>query len=166
MFLLITQNLTYRRSSKEGIKGMEKTKKGFSMIPNQLIYDKKLSNEAKILFCYIRSLSENYRITDFQCALGISQLKKLDKSKKKKKILYNSYIKEIRKFKEFFVPLKSEKNSCDPHWHLFPIIFNKKSIIILFLLKIIGNKCQCGSQLFFSDFNGTKNSLNFLISLM
>lgn len=73
-------------------------------------------------------LSENYRITDFQCALGISQLKKLDKSKKKKKILYNSYIKEIRKFKEFFEPLKTEKNSCDPHWHLFPIIFKKKKI--------------------------------------
>ena len=31
------------------------------MIPNQLIYDDRLSNEAKILFCYIKSLSSNYR---------------------------------------------------------------------------------------------------------
>jgi hypothetical protein len=40
---------------------MEKAKKGFAMIPNQLIYDDRLSNEAKILFCYIKSLSNNYR---------------------------------------------------------------------------------------------------------
>jgi len=40
---------------------MEKTKKGFAMIPNQLIYDENIGNEAKVLFCYIRSLSENYR---------------------------------------------------------------------------------------------------------
>ena len=40
---------------------MEKVKKGFAMIPNQLIYDENIGNEAKVLFCYIRSLSENYR---------------------------------------------------------------------------------------------------------
>ena len=40
---------------------MEKTKNGFAMIPNSIIYDDKLGNEAKVLFCYIRSLSENYR---------------------------------------------------------------------------------------------------------
>ena len=36
-------------------------KKGFAQIPNQLIYDERLSNEAKVLFCYIKSLSSNYR---------------------------------------------------------------------------------------------------------
>ena len=40
---------------------MEKVKKGFSQIPNQLIYDDRLSNEAKVLFIYIKSLSSNYR---------------------------------------------------------------------------------------------------------
>ena len=40
---------------------MENFKKGFAQIPNQLIYDNRLSNEAKILFCYIKSLSSNYR---------------------------------------------------------------------------------------------------------
>jgi len=40
---------------------MEKVKKGFAMIPNQVIYDDRLSNEAKVLFCYIKSLSSNYR---------------------------------------------------------------------------------------------------------
>lgn len=40
---------------------MEKVKKGFAQIPNQLIYDPRLSNDAKMLFCYIKSLSDNYR---------------------------------------------------------------------------------------------------------
>ena len=40
---------------------MENFKKGFAQIPNQLIYDNRLSNEAKVLFCYIKSLSSNYR---------------------------------------------------------------------------------------------------------
>jgi hypothetical protein len=41
---------------------MDKPKTGFSQIPNQLIYDQNLSNEAKMLFIYIKSLSANYRI--------------------------------------------------------------------------------------------------------
>jgi dTDP-4-amino-4,6-dideoxygalactose transaminase len=72
--------------------------------------------------------SENYRVTDFQCALGISQLKKIEIFKKKKKYLYNYYLKKINDFKEYFTELKNEKNCSDPHWHLFPIIFNKKNI--------------------------------------
>jgi len=35
--------------------------KGFSMIPNQVIWDEDLSNNAKLLFCYLRSLSDKYR---------------------------------------------------------------------------------------------------------
>ena len=31
------------------------------MIPNALFYDERLSNEAKVLWCYIKSLSEDYR---------------------------------------------------------------------------------------------------------
>ena len=41
---------------------MEKVKKGFAMIPNQVIYDSNLSNDSKMLLCYIKSLSDNYRI--------------------------------------------------------------------------------------------------------
>ena len=40
---------------------MDKVKKGFAQIPNSLIYDDNIGNEAKVLFCYIKSLSENYR---------------------------------------------------------------------------------------------------------
>jgi hypothetical protein len=38
------------------------SKKGFTMIPNQLIIDDGLSKEAKALFIYLRYLSPNFRI--------------------------------------------------------------------------------------------------------
>ena len=38
------------------------SKKGFTMIPNQLIIDEGLSKEAKALFVYLRYLSPNFRI--------------------------------------------------------------------------------------------------------
>ena len=38
------------------------SKKGFTMIPNQLIIDEELSKEAKALFVYLRYLSPNFRI--------------------------------------------------------------------------------------------------------
>ena len=41
-------------------KGMTKNK-GFSMIPNQVINSLELSNDAKMLFIYIRSLSPKFR---------------------------------------------------------------------------------------------------------
>ncbi|NND23951.1 MAG: hypothetical protein HKN86_04585 [Acidimicrobiia bacterium] len=38
------------------------SKKGFTMIPNQLIIDEGLSKEAKALFIYLRYLSPNFRV--------------------------------------------------------------------------------------------------------
>ena len=73
------------------------------------------------------SLSGNSRITDFQSSLGISQLKKLNKFYKKKFLLHKIYTKAYKKYKDFFVPLKKNIN-CNPHWHLFPILFNKNFI--------------------------------------
>tara|TARA_Y100000033_G_scaffold179_1_gene189 strand:- start:58 stop:456 length:399 start_codon:yes stop_codon:yes gene_type:complete len=71
---------------------MEKVKKGFAMIPNQLIYDENIGNEAKVLFCYIRSLSENYRIlrnSNLARKLGVS-LNTLQKAKKE--LVDNNYL--------------------------------------------------------------------------
>jgi len=37
------------------------SKKGFVLMPKAVLLDEKLSNEAKVLFCYIRSLSDKFR---------------------------------------------------------------------------------------------------------
>ena len=50
-------------------------KKGFIIVPKQLILDARLSNSAKVLFIYIRSLSENFRTlrnSNLKQKLGIS----------------------------------------------------------------------------------------------
>ncbi len=36
-------------------------KKGFTKVPNALLLDERISNDAKMLFCYIQSLSVAYR---------------------------------------------------------------------------------------------------------
>lgn len=50
-------------------------KKGFIIVPKSLILDSRLSNNAKILFIYIRSLSENFRTlrnSNLRQKLGVS----------------------------------------------------------------------------------------------
>mgnify|MGYP003140266120 FL=1 len=77
-------------------KGFMKNK-GFSMIPNQVIWDEDLSNDAKLLFCYLRSLSEKYRTLRNKTLLyklGIS-LNTLQNCKAE--LIKNGYLKVIRK---------------------------------------------------------------------
>ena len=58
----------------------------------------------------------NCRITDFQCAFGISQLKKLDKVLKKK-LLAKKYIEKISFQKNIEFPLINKKK--EHAFHLF-----------------------------------------------
>jgi DNA-binding transcriptional MocR family regulator len=62
------------------------------MIPNSIIYDDKLGNEAKVLFCYIKSLSANYRNlrnSNLCKKLGVS-VNTLQKAKKE--LVDNGYL--------------------------------------------------------------------------
>ena len=77
-------------------KGFMKNK-GFSMIPNQVIWDEDLSNDAKLLFSYLRSLSEKYRTLrnkTLLIKLGIS-LNTLQNCKAE--LIKYGYLKVIRK---------------------------------------------------------------------
>tara|TARA_Y100000593_G_scaffold79067_1_gene146957 strand:- start:4129 stop:4512 length:384 start_codon:yes stop_codon:yes gene_type:complete len=67
-------------------------KKGFVMIPNALFYEDRLGNEAKVLWCYIKSLSTNYRNlrnSNLCQKLGIST-NTLQKAKKE--LVENGYL--------------------------------------------------------------------------
>ena len=72
------------------------------------------------------SLGYNYRLTDFQSALGISQLKKLNIFLIKRKKIANIYIKELKKISYIELPYK--KNYIEHAYHLFPIKINFKKI--------------------------------------
>ncbi len=76
----------------------------------------------------IHEAGSNYRITDFQCALGISQLKKLNNFVRARRKIASIYLKELKNDERFVLP--KEKIDCYHSYHIFPlqINFNKLKI--------------------------------------
>ena len=68
----------------------------------------------------------NYRLSDINCALGLSQLKKINFFLKKRKKIYQQYLKEFKNFSQNIVIPKYSKN-IESSYHLFllNIAFNK-----------------------------------------
>ena len=80
----------------------------------------------------------NLRLTDFQCALGISQLKKIDKFVNKRKKIATNYKKKLKKIKDIEI-INHNENYVSSH-HLFLIHlknFNhkKKDLLIKYMMK-------------------------------
>jgi dTDP-4-amino-4,6-dideoxygalactose transaminase len=72
----------------------------------------------------MQMLGFNYRITDFQCALGTSQLKKLDKFIQRRREIAGIY-NDAFKGNDFF-DLPVEKDYARSSWHLYPIRLKDK----------------------------------------
>jgi len=70
----------------------------------------------------MKILGRNYRITDIQCALGISQLRKLDlfvQERKRLSQIYTKYLSELG-----FVDTPITKDYVKHAWHLYTILIN------------------------------------------
>ena len=63
--------------------------------------------------------SFNYRITDIQCALGQSQLKKLNRFIKRRREIVARYNKAFENVKEIIAP--AEEDYVRSSWHIYPI---------------------------------------------
>ncbi|MBU2540204.1 UDP-4-amino-4,6-dideoxy-N-acetyl-beta-L-altrosamine transaminase [Patescibacteria group bacterium] len=61
----------------------------------------------------------NYRITDFQCALGLSQLKKINRFIKRRREIVVIYNRAFKNIKEIITP--TEKDYVKSSWHIYPI---------------------------------------------
>ena len=73
----------------------------------------------------IKKLGNNYRLSDINCALGLSQIKKLNKFINYRKKVFLFYKKELEKFKKYIrLPNYNEKNYSS--YHLFLISLNLK----------------------------------------
>ncbi len=70
----------------------------------------------------MQELGYNYRITDFQCALGISQLKKLDKFLERRREIANQYNEAFKEISELTIPITNYQSSITKSaWHIYVI---------------------------------------------
>ena len=76
--------------------------------------------EAGIWAYDMNELGYNYRITDIQCALGISQLKKLDKFIEKRRKLAELYDEILGEFSSAVLPPHRIEDQ-NPAWHLYAL---------------------------------------------
>ncbi len=68
----------------------------------------------------------NYRLSDINCALGLSQLKKINHLLNKRKKIYFKYKKELQNFNPFLkVPCYSDNVKGSYHLFIINIMFNK-----------------------------------------
>ena len=70
----------------------------------------------------MQNLGFNYRITDFQCALGSSQLKKLNKFILHRREVANEYNNAFKNDSRFTIPKVPNKNYHA--YHLYPLLID------------------------------------------
>lgn len=86
----------------------------------------------------MQSLGFNYRLTDIQCALGLSQLSRIGESLQKRHNIAKAYHERLREFKFIkYIPEYSEGNA----YHLFVILVHDRLKLYNFL-KSKGIYCQ------------------------
>lgn len=74
----------------------------------------------------MQALGMNYRISDIQCALGLSQLKKLDRFLKRRREIAERYDQAFASTKHIITPLRqADRESA---WHLYVIRLNPETV--------------------------------------
>jgi len=79
----------------------------------------------------MQDLGFNYRLTDFQCAMGINQLKKLDSFIKKRKEIVDIYNSAFSNNNNFILPI--ERPEIKSAWHIYYLrLINNQNRLGLF----------------------------------
>jgi perosamine synthetase len=71
-------------------------------------------------------LGFNYRLTDIACALGLSQLKKLDANLSRRREIAAHYAAALSDMPEITLP--AVRREVNPAWHLYPIRLNLEKL--------------------------------------
>ena len=87
------------------------------------------SNKVKNNWYYeMQDLGFNYRITDIQCALGLSQLDKLKNIINKRRKIAKFYDQKLRNLKNMFIPQFGKRGKSANHLYVLNINFKKIGI--------------------------------------
>jgi dTDP-4-amino-4,6-dideoxygalactose transaminase len=76
----------------------------------------------------VHNFGLNYRLTDFQSALGISQLNRISEFKEKRKSIHQLYNQILGQRAD--IKLLSKNEESDPMWHLYPIFVENRDIVL------------------------------------
>ena len=96
---------------------------GITSNPEEFVYDHLAFQPSANPWYYEQQrLGFNYRITDIQCALGLSQLKKLDMFRKRRREIVNIYNEAFENIKYLQTPF--EATECDSNFHLYVLLFD------------------------------------------
>jgi perosamine synthetase len=110
------------------------TGEGGAVLTNDKLVDKKIKllrthgieKDTKVFLWHndMKILGYNYRITDFQCALGISQLKKIKKFVNERRSIASFYDQSFKNIKNIELP--NTPNNFKNAYHLYPLKINFK----------------------------------------
>ena len=103
----------------------KKIYENISLLKNHgIIRNKNLSKKFGAWFYSIKKLGYNYRISDIQCALGISQLKRLNQFILARRKIAKIYDKAFSNISKLQIPQVREK--CYHSYHLYPLLIDFK----------------------------------------
>jgi len=101
--------------------GMHKNADKF--VNKNLAYDEK--KEPNMWYYEMNEVSHNYRITDIQCALGLSQLKKIDKFVERRRKIAEYYNSRFSEISIVTTPVEKEYVKSSYHLYTLQIDFEK-----------------------------------------
>ena len=88
--------------------------------------DAKERQEKGVFFYEMVELGYNYRLTDIQCALGLSQLGKVDRWLDRRREIAAHYSDVLGPMPELQLP--AVRPDCEPAWHLFVVLLNLEEL--------------------------------------
>ena len=111
---------------------------GIERDPNKFLYSSSsmplpLSSNYPPWYYEMHQLGYNYRITDLQCAIGLTQMQRLDQFVAKRRKIWKFYNSKLAGIKGFKVPVES--NGVRSAWHLYVAQATQRDELIAFLHK-------------------------------